>query len=167
MSVSGITNIQGSRKPTLKVSDKTYTLSPVGLDQFGEIENFILDRRASPFDIVGRLSSETPEEIREMLVTASVERAMKAGFATTSEINDYDNSLPGIAHRLMLSLRPLHPDVKAVKDALRIIETAGNERLAEIQAKVQEASGDDNLGNSSGREISPADPQTPPKESTG
>jgi hypothetical protein len=60
----------------------------------------------------------------------------------------FDQSLHGIAWRLYRALRRHHPEVNGVQAALDLIERAGNSKLGQIVAAVDQAEERDILGNS-------------------
>lgn len=148
--MDGISNIAGTRTASLRVGDKTYTLAPKVLAEYGERERYILSLCPSPFEALGKLPADFPADARARLERLALEAATKPQFIALDEDAAFDQSLHGIAWRLWRALRTNHPEIDGVQAALDLIEAAGQQRLAEIADKLDGAEEKDALKNSAG-----------------
>ena len=85
---------------------------------------------------------------RARLEERAWKEATKPRCVTVEEEQQFDNSLHGIAWRLYRSLRRNHPEIDGVQAALDLIERAGNQKLGQIVATLDQAEERDILGNS-------------------
>ncbi len=149
---------------TLKVSGKKYTLRapPVGT-LIADMEAYIVSLRENPFvlaaDAVEKLPESLPADRRaaleERIWKAAEAASIRSGAASAAEMNEFTNSLRGIAYQLWTCLQEEQGDeIQSVGDALglieRFVEEAGESGLTELRAKVLSATGEADAKNSSG-----------------
>jgi hypothetical protein len=158
--MDGIANVAGVRTVPLKIGEKVYTLTPMVLSEYGEREAYILSLRPDPWERLKTIPENLPEWSREKVLQQIMDdvnrEARMPQIVTMAEETRFDQSLHGIGWRLMRSLRKHHPEIDTVEKALALIEQAGSDRLAEIDAKLSLSEEKDLLGKSTSPAQAPA-----------
>jgi hypothetical protein len=160
--------------PTITLGGRLLAVNTRVLRHYGLIEAEMLKQRGNPFDLIRQLGAALPE--REGLMVVAVQKAfeqvMNWGYVTLPDMYHWMENTPhGRCYTVWLAVQ--HHDVtfEWVRDAfwdqyddLRTSETDVTEGLAkaegwsdEIFAAVMQASGQDEVGNSSGSPASSGD----------
>lgn len=93
---------------------------------------------------------ERKSKLRDELTKRAFKEALQPQFVSIDEDNAFDNSLHGIAWKLWRALRDNHPEIDSVQAALDLLESAGSDRMGEINSALEQSQDEDILGNSSG-----------------
>lgn len=141
---------------------------------YGEIEQHLLSQRADPFQVVREHLSEFADnkELQEVMMRAAVAEACRMKTVTGLELREWMNTVPGTAYISWLAIRDDAPDVTREQIQEWLLEDIDDvtQKLAEIedlrpedaQERAQErvmgelhdsldrASGEDQMGNSTG-----------------
>ena len=133
-----------------------WKLSCKTLDNFAEIERFILGRRGDPLRAVLDWVNDLPADQRGLeIVARQVDSAlrmhMRARFASQDEIWEYNNAPAGMGHRLWLAARESHPDMTLERCTVLVLRSdpANLRRLSHALDGVDET---EKLKNSDGPE---------------
>ena len=166
--MDGVSRAVGSGV-TVVIDGKDYILSPFTYRDHGMVEQEILKRRMTPLKIAkAHMEGLDPVLQEKLLAKALDDTAKLPNYTTEDEINEFTVSDFGIVFSVWLSLRKRHPEVTLdqLQDALYKMNVDEIEQLGQCLAQ---ASGDDELGNETGRTESPAKTTTenPPSEPPG
>lgn len=85
--MDGIRNIAGERTSTLKIGDKTYTLTPQILAEYGERESYILSLKPNPLTVLAALPPLPPTP--EAPVPPEVKEGAEAAAAYVPKLRAY------------------------------------------------------------------------------
>lgn len=143
----------GASFSTVEIAGKTYTLRPMKTGQYAAMEAYVISQREDPLVIAAKACATAPEALHATIWDAAIRAARSARTATAAEVAAFENSVRGLAWKILQCVKQDHPEIKTVDDAIILIEQAGESRLAELQAKIHVASGEDDLKNSSGQVV--------------
>jgi hypothetical protein len=150
--MDGLARTSGQLYQELVIGGKTYTLRPPAMTGlYGKMEAYIIAQRVDPLVLAATACKTAPKEQHDAIWQAAMKVASKARTVEATEMAEFENSVKGLAFKFWACLQEKHAqDVLTPDDALRLLEEAGDERIGEILAKVHVASGQADLGNSSG-----------------
>lgn len=148
----------GKSFETLKIGGKSYTLRPIKLGIYAEMEAFVISQRVDPIAALGERIEAVPEAYRKDAWDAVIRQVMSSRNATAQEIADFERSIKGLAWKLWQCLKADHPEIESVDQVVELLEQAGKERMEEIMLKTRIASGEADMEKFSGQ----AGPQTNP-----
>lgn len=97
-----------------------------------------------------KLNHDAAINRREKLEQSLRKEAMRPQVVSFEDDQLFDQSLHGIAFKLWRALRDHHPEIDSVQAALSLLEQIGDQRLVEINSKLDLAEEKDTLGNSNG-----------------
>jgi hypothetical protein len=136
---------------TLTVDGKTYKLRPLKVGVYGEMESYVLSLRADPLRAAGEAVAKLPAQYHAAIWEAAMKVVMAHRVVTNEEMAAFERSLKGIAWMLWKCLEQDQPEIGTPEKAFEIVMAAGAERAEEIQRKLHVASGQADLGKSSGQ----------------
>jgi hypothetical protein len=143
--------VAGTQAHTMEIDGKTYTLRPHLVGVVAEMEDYVRSLRGDPLAIATEACKHSPVSQHDAIWRAAIERSQQQQLVSAMDMATFENSLHGLAFKLWVCLRDSHgEEIKSPRDALNLLEKAGEEKLAEINAKVHQASGEGDLKNSSG-----------------
>lgn len=153
----GLARVSGAPVTVKAPSGKTWIVSGLTLKDFGTIEQHLLSMRPSPLDeILPRINQITNVDVQKYLCDKAVEAVEKnrARYNTVpvSEVTEWGQTVSGSIYAGWLSLRKEHPEL-SLDDAAMVVQEIGMDKFQEA---LNQASGIDKLGNSTGL------PSTPP-----
>ena len=163
--MDGVSRAVGSGV-TVVIGGKTYILSPFTYRDRGMVEQEILKRRPTPLKIArDHLEGLDPSLQEKLLAKALEDTAKLPNYTTDADTDEFIASDYGIVFSLWLSIRKRHSEmtIEQLQDAFYKMDFAEIEHMSQCLAQ---ASGDDDLGNETGRTESPAK-TTPPSEPPG
>jgi len=151
--MKGHARTAGLRTQRITIGGKEYTLTaPPVVGLYAKLEDYILSRREDPLSLAAMACQKTPAEQHAAIWEAAMKVASQARAVPASEMIAFESTLHGVAFKLWSCLQTHHADkFGSVADVLGLIEAAGEDRLAEITAKVHVATGEADAGNLSGR----------------
>ena len=141
----------GTTFSTIAIGGKQYTLRPFTVGVYAAMEAYIVSRRTDPFVGAVRACKVAPPEQHAAIWDAATRAFQQSQTVTAEEMRNFENSLEGIAWKFWRCIMKDHPDINSTAKAMELIEIAGAERLAEIQARVYAGSGEASLKNSAGQ----------------
>lgn len=136
--------ILGTDVSEMTVDGVTYKLSPKTVSDYAEIEKFILDRRPPVMSILADIPQEAKPDERKRIIEELLAMAMQAPFVTIAEHTEYFRSSTGVAHQLLLAIRPNHPEINTLEQATEIVVKAG---FREAQKAASVSRQDDKIKN--------------------
>jgi len=135
----------------ITVGGRTYRLRPIITGLYAELEAYVAAQRGNPLALATEACKMAPPEQHDAIWQAAMSQASKARVVTAAEIAEFERSIRGLAWKLWACLQAEHAaEFPRPDDALRLIEEAGEQRMAEVASKVHVASGEADLGNSDG-----------------
>lgn len=140
----------GKQTETLKIGEKIYTLRPLTFGIYAEFEDWIVSEKIDPIEALAARIDKVPPQHQAAAWEAAINAAQRNKTITTTEMAAAENSLRGVAWKLWKVLEKDHPEVRGVDDALKLVAKMGEDRVPELVAKMQVASGELDLKNSDG-----------------
>lgn len=140
----------GASSQTLVIGEKTYTLRPLTVGLYAEMEAYVVAQREDPMVIAALACQKVPAQFHTDIWDSAMRAAKSARTVTAAEMSAFEQSIRGLAFKFWACLKTDHPKL-TVDDALKLIEEAGEERMAELQARIHVGSGEADLKNSSGQ----------------
>lgn len=155
--------------PTIMLGGRSLTVSGRILRHYAEIEAEIIRQRGNPFDLIRQMSEAMPDrqDMALLVVTRAFQEAKSWRTVLIPEIGDWLNSTwGGRCFRTWLAVRDNDPDKLTLEEVTRlysdeyqdIVRTKGAVAAEQwdqsIENAVDQASGDDELGNLSGSPLS-------------
>jgi hypothetical protein len=140
----------GKSFETLMIDGKQYTLRPLKVGVYGEMEAFVASLRVDPLEAASAAVQKLPSAHHAAIWDAAMRAVMTGRNVTTQEMANFENSLAGYAWKLWQCLKQDHPEIDSIAKATELLEKAGPERAVEIDAKLRVATGEADLGQSSG-----------------
>lgn len=130
----------GTDESTATVDGTTYTLTPKSIEDYAEIDSFILSRRIDPLSLIGNIPSGLSSAERQRIIDAMIDRATRARMVMPIEIQEYFSSITGISHQLWLALKTNHPEINCLEKATHLVLKMGfEEAINAAAASRQEA----------------------------
>lgn len=150
--------------PTITLCENTFHVKGRILKRYAEIEAEIIKHRGSPFDHLKELKNIFADDKELLLETAKMcfQIAKTWRFVTADELSEWlNNTISGRVFLIYLCVQHNDPTLTLEKvselyfDELenagqRGGQSARNEKIAEIERAINQASGDDQLGNLTG-----------------
>jgi hypothetical protein len=140
----------GKSFETIEIGGKRYTLRPLTVGVYSEMEAFVASRRVDPLEAAGKAVLKLPAAMHAGVWDAAMRAVMANRNVTTQEMSDFENSMRGYAWKLWQCVKQDHPEIDSIEKAIELLEQAGPTRAVEIDAKLRVASGEADLGKSSG-----------------
>ena len=142
----------------LDIDGGKYKLRPLTLGLYAEMESYIVAQRGDPLAEAARACDRVPEKYHMAIWDAAMRQAVQGRTVTAEEAATFENSIRGLAWKLWKCLERDHPEIDSVDAALKLLTRLGPQRIEEVDRKVKLASGEADLGKSSGQQ--PPDPAT-------
>ena len=136
----------------IDISGKTYTLRPLKVGVYAEMESYIVAQRGDPLAEAARACESLPEQHHQAIWDAAMRQAVKGRTVTAQEAAEFENSIRGLAWKLWKCLEQDHPEIDSVDAAIDLLTQAGTEHLERIARTVELGSGEADLGKSSGQQ---------------
>lgn len=145
----------------IKIDDEEYTLRPLKVGVYAEMESYIVSLRTDPIAEAAKAVDSVPAQHHAAIWAAAMKQATSGKTVTAAEAADFENSIHGLAWKFWRCIEADHPEIDSVQKAIELLTLAGAERLEEIARSVELGSGEADLGNSPGREPT-EDPEAAP-----
>lgn len=145
-----IQRTSGQSYELIEIEGKQYKLRPLKVGVYGEMEAFVLAQRGDPLAAAGQAVQHLPAAMHAAVWDAAMRAVMANRNVTTQEMSDFENSIRGYAWKLWKCLEQDHPEVDSLDKALALLEKIGPARAAEVDAKLRVATGEADMGKSSG-----------------
>lgn len=163
----GLHHISGAES-AITIAGRTFRAAPLTLGMRAEIEAHLVARRVDVLDEVLRRLETTPSRHHELLLDAAFRRVERRRTATAEEVAEFLGTFEGAAFVFWLLVRDRHPEVDSPDAAAAICRQAP---LAQLQARLDLATGEGELKNSVGRAEAASRPaggtKTPEEASPG
>lgn len=148
----------------VQVAGKTYRLSAVTLGHYAQIESrLIAKRKGDVRDAVRVAVAEAqllPEEIRVPFIKDAFERLKDPVDVSIQEVMYWMTTPAGMLYTIALCALENHPEFAGDVDAaLSVFSKVSADAIELVAEKMKKASGEEELGNSSGRESTTATAQ--------
>lgn len=140
----------------IAIGEKTYKMRPLTVGAYAELEAYIVSKRPDPLALASQAAAKAPASQHDAIWRAAMDRAMALRTVTPEEAQAFEDSMDGLAWKFWQCIRQDHPEVDSIQAAKELIISAGDERLREIAVATELASGEADLGNSTGPAEVPA-----------
>lgn len=137
---------------TVRVLGKEYTLRPLTVGTYAEMESFIVNRRPDPLSIASEAVKRLPSNHHDAVWKAAMSQAVTARTVTAEEAAAFENSVDGLAWKLWQCMRQDHPEIDSTDAAKAFLVRAGEEHFELLARATEIGSGEADLKKSSGQE---------------
>lgn len=161
--MSGHPQVAGKASARINCAGRSYTLRPMMIGMYAEMEAFYLTLKDDPISIAIRALPNIPPERHELVMKAAMDAACRSRLVSAQEMHDFEQSITGTAFKVWCALRSDHLEFKSPADALNLLERISQQETEELLAKLSSLDEKDALGNSSG----PTPTQAPLTEGVG
>lgn len=151
----------GTDYKVITIGGKEYTLRPLAIGVYAEMESYIISQKPDPLEIASEAVAKLPSSRHEAIWKAAMSQAVNARTVTSEEMAAFEDTVNGLAWKIWQCVRQDHPEINSVKAARALLMQAGEEHRFEELSRVAEiASGESDLKKSSGQAeaIEKADP---------
>jgi hypothetical protein len=146
----GHARTSGALYRKVKIQGKEYTLRPFSVSVLPEMEAYIISKREDPIPWAARACLVAPPDQHETIWRCAMEKSIRARAVTEQEMDEFRRTTMGGAWVFWVCARKDHPELAKPEDALVVLQSASEEELAVLNAETYVASGEADLGNSSG-----------------
>lgn len=138
---------------------KSYVLNGVTLEDYGILRNFLLEqKRQSKIDFVLRLKGRIPDDVFAKHLDRAIEDGASMTDVKDEELDAWMQTVDGSARALWLCLNSRYPDDPQLtyQNILKVLQR-DLDKMGELNAKRDAATGVDKAGNSHGLDAAAAD----------
>lgn len=150
--MEGVSRPAGSGVP-IEWKGETLVLEPLGLKQWGEIEQYLLKQKPDPIKVAARIKKELgplAPETEEKLTAEAYRDARQGNYATEQEVMTFARSQQGLAFCFWLCFERRYPGRFKLQETTEVIDSMSPQELEEKFNELLQASGLDQRGNSTG-----------------
>ena len=133
------------------IGDETYTLRPLTVGIYAEMESYVVSRRPDPLAVASEAVKSLPPSQHDAVWKAAMNQAVNARIVTADESAAFENSVDGLAWKVWQCLKQDHPEIDSVKAATELLIKAGDAHFEEIARATEIASGEADIKKSSGQ----------------
>lgn len=134
------------------INGKEYTLRPITIGIYSEMEAFIVSRKPDPLAVASEAVKRLPSSQHDAVWKAAMSQAVNNRTVTADETSAFENSVDGLAWKVWQCVKHDHPEIKSLQDAKALLIEAGEEHFEELARAAEIASGEADLKKSSGQE---------------
>lgn len=148
---------------------KQYTLRPLLVGMYAEMEAYYLSLRKDPCAQAMQLSLTLPKDQHQAMWQAAFTVAANLRIVTASEWSEFESSPRGLAFKFLCFARQDHPELRldtveaSVNNILTLLEATTEAEYAELLAAMMRANEEAALKNSSGPTETSSTPLGGPK----
>ncbi len=140
----------GKDYETFTVGDKTYTLRPLTVGTYAELESYVRSRRPDPLALAADAAAKVPPSQQPAMWDAAFRIATAGRTVSAEEMMAFETSPMGIAWKFWQLVKRDHPEIDSAEKAMALLEQIGREKSTELIMKMQIASGEEDVKNSDG-----------------
>lgn len=156
--MDGLSRAVGSGLPWT-VGDVTYMLRPITLDDYGTIENILLEARKSPIQLAKESLSGLSADLQKALLADALKMEVtRKNYVSSTEIAEFIDSKPGVIYIIWLMLRREQPGMTRERVA-ELINKLNEDKMQKLIELRDQVSGLGAMGNSTGPAAAPANPK--------
>lgn len=141
----------GKSFETLTVGGKTYTLRPLKVGAYAELEAYVMSQRVDLVAATGAAITKIPQSMHAAVWDACMRNVLASRNVTAQEVQAFEQSVRGYAWKLWQCVKEDHPEIDSIDKAMELLVEAGPQRAEEIDLKLRLASGEADLGKLSGQ----------------
>jgi hypothetical protein len=132
------------------INGKDYTLRPLTLGVYAEMEAYIISQRPDPLAVASAAVSRLPQSQHKAIWDAAMEKAVSDRVVSTEQAKAFEDSLDGLCWKLWQCLKQDHPEINSVQAARDLMLEAGEEHFEKLAYATELASGEADIKKSSG-----------------
>lgn len=140
----------GKSYETLTVGDRKIKLRPLKVGIYADLEAYVFEMRGDPLEAAGAAVAKLPAQLHPAIWEAAFRVVMTNRAVSTAEISAFETSVRGIAWKLWKCVETDQPEIDSLEKALELLTEIGPARAAEVELKLKVASGEADLGKSTG-----------------
>ncbi|MHC4406551.1 MAG: hypothetical protein ACYTG0_43555 [Planctomycetota bacterium] len=130
---------------------ETVLVAPLTIRDLGTIKQHLLKGWVNPIGLVLPVVKDLPESLAREMLTRAYDDARNPEKVSDADVDQFMSSIEGVAYQLWLSLRHNYQDKYSLEDVWDGLDGMSPEDLEAMRAAASQASGMDDLGNSTGR----------------
>lgn len=134
----------------ITISGKQYTLRPIRIGIYAEMESYIASQRPDPLAVAAESVKSIPPSHHAAVWAAAMNQAVANRTVTTAQASEFENSVDGLAWKVWQCLKQDHPEIDSIAAARNLLIEAGEGRFEELARAAEVASGEADLKKSSG-----------------
>ncbi len=143
----------GADSRQITILGKPYTMRPLTIGVYADMEAFIISRRPDPLAIASEAVKRLPAAQHESIWRAAMNQAVAARTVTAEEASAFENSVDGLAWKVWQCLKQDHPEIDSMDAARQLLIAAGESHFEQIARATEIASGEADLKKSSGQAV--------------
>lgn len=149
----------GVDRRTVTILGKQYTLRPLTVGVYAQMEAYIISCRPDPLAVASEAVGKLPASQHDAVWRAAMNQAVAARVVTAEAAAEFENSVNGLAWKLWQCMREDNPEINSMEAARDLLIKAGEEHFEYLARSTELASGEADLKKSSGQvEETEADP---------
>lgn len=147
-------SVAGKNFLVLPIGGKNYTLRPMKIGSYAELQAYYLSLRDDPLVLAARATSnpQIPPTAHAAIWDSAMRVASSMRIIPPGEMSAFENSVHGLAFKFYKSIQEDHPEIKSPDEILPLFESIGEEDFAALQAALSVVNEALTLKNSSGPE---------------
>lgn len=134
----------------IELGGTKYMLSPLTVKELGSCEQYLLSQRKTPLQIARENMAGLSDEDKEILLRAAIKETRSSSKIPAEEVKRWIDTLEGSKYTIWMMIRKNHPEMtmERVSELIdKMLDEYGEQAIAELLAKRDQASGIDDLGN--------------------
>lgn len=135
---------------TVEIGGKSYKLRPLTVGVYASMEAYLVSIRPDPLAIASEAVKRLPANQHDALWRAAIATAVANRNISSEQIAEFENSVDGLAWKLWQCLKQDHPEINSTEAARTLLIQAGEEHFVRLARAAEIASGEADLGESSG-----------------
>lgn len=149
--MEGLGRAAGSGVP-IRLRGETVILPPLNLKDMGVIEQHLLKTRPNPLKAAVEVIKDLPHDLARELLFKAHDDARRGNSVTAQEVALYLDTLSGLGFSLWTALKKEYGEKYSLDDVYDAVESLGTEDVQDLKDARDQASGVDELGNSTGQD---------------
>ena len=147
--MDGVARAAGSGV-SIEFNGRTLILAPLSLKDFGLIENHLLSQQLNPLDLVKVVVKDLPPELAAGLLRDAYKDAKQMNMISAAAVAEWIDTFDGMAYTMWVCLNKTYPNEFELADVVQIMQELTEDELERMKNLRDQASGIDELGNSTG-----------------
>jgi hypothetical protein len=135
----------------IKINGKPYKARSIRTGDYAAMESYIISTRPDPLDIASAAVARLPKSQHDAIWKVAMDRAISARTVTPDQAKDFENSFDGLAWTIWQCLKDNHPELDTIEAARDLLASVNEEDMAYLLQAIQLASGQAELGKSTGQ----------------
>lgn len=140
-------------KRVIHIGDTDYTIRPLTVGVYAEMEAYIVAQRGDPLLVAANAVEKVPPQHHAAIWDAAMKQAVSGRTVTAEEASAFENSVNGLSWKVWQCMKRDHAEIDSVEAARNLLLEAGEKHFDRIASEVEIGSGEADLKNSDGPEV--------------